>query len=87
MVTKFFKLQLKYPIKGDWVSMCRKDLKEMKIELTLNEIRTMPKESFIKQIKSKISEISLKYLLKKEVQKTHGNAKGVVLFVKNEDAR
>ena len=69
MVAKFFKLQLKYPIKGDWVSTCRKDLKEMKIELTLNEIRTMPKESFSKLIKSKISEISLKYLLKKRNSK------------------
>ena len=69
MVAKFFKLQLQQPIKGDWVSMCRADLSEMNIELTLNEIKTMPKERFLKIIKSKISEISLKYLLDKRKSK------------------
>ena len=52
MVAKFFKLQLQQPIKSDWVSMCRKDLNELNIELTLDEIKTMPKESFLKIIKS-----------------------------------
>ena len=69
IVAKFFKLQLQQPIKSDWVSMCRKDLKELNIELTLDEIKTMPKESFSKIIKSKISEISLKYLLSKRSSK------------------
>ena len=65
MVAQFFKLQTEQPIKGDWASMCRKDLKEMNIELDLKDIRKMPKESFSQMIKQKISEISLKYLLKK----------------------
>ena len=69
MVAKFFKLQLQQPMKGDWVSMCRKDLNEMNIELTLDEIKTMPKESFLKIIKSKISEISLIIFQIKEDQK------------------
>ena len=41
----------------------------MNIELTWNEIRTMSKESFRKLLKSKISEISLKYLLNKRSSK------------------
>ena len=65
----FFKLQTEQPIKGDWASMCRKDLKEMNIELDLKDIRKMPKESFSQIIKQKISEISLKHLLKKRNSK------------------
>ena len=57
------------PTKGDWVSRCRKDLKEMKIELTLNEIKMMPKENFLKMIKLRISDLSLNYLLKKRKSK------------------
>ena len=69
MVAKFFKLQLQQPLKGDWVSTCIKNLRDMNIELTWNEIRTMSKESFRKLLKSKISEISLKYLLNKRSSK------------------
>ena len=65
----FFKLQLMQPIKGDWMSRCRKDLKEMKIELTLNEIKMMPKENFLKMIKLRISDLSLSYLKKKRNSK------------------
>ena len=32
MVSKNFKLHLQQPVKGDWVSTCKKDLKELKIE-------------------------------------------------------
>ena len=69
MVAKFFKLQLEQPTKGDWVSTCINDLKEMNVELDLNEIRMMTKENFKKIIKMKISEISLEYLLRKRGSK------------------
>ena len=69
MVGNFFKLQIDQPVKGDWVSTVRKNLKEMNIGLTWNEIRMMSKDSFLKVIKTKISEISLKYLLNKRCSK------------------
>ena len=69
LVAKFFKLQLEQPTKGDWVSTCINDLKEMNVELDLNEIRMMTKENFKKIIKMKISEISLEYLLRKRGSK------------------
>ena len=64
-MAQFFKLQTEQPTKGDWASMCRKDLKEMNIGLDLNDIRKMSKETFSQMIKQRISEIALKYLLKK----------------------
>ena len=41
MVGNFFKLQIDKPVKGDWVSTVRKNLKEMNIGLSWNEIRMM----------------------------------------------
>ena len=69
MVANFFKLQLQQPIQGDWVSTCKKNLKEMNIGLTWKEIKMMSKESFHKMLKIKISKISLKYLLNKRSSK------------------
>ena len=69
IVSKFFKLQLQHPTKGDWVSTCKSDLNEMKIELSFQEIKAMSKESFTKMIKCKIPEIALKYLLEKRGSK------------------
>ena len=43
---KFFKLQLNNPIKGDWVTTCLNDLKELKIYETLEEIENMPRNKF-----------------------------------------
>ena len=69
MVAQFFKLQLEHPLKGDWVSTCKTDLKEMKIELGLNEIRIMAKDSFQKLVKTRMTEIALKYLSDKRGSK------------------
>jgi hypothetical protein len=38
LLSRFFKLQLAEPSKGDWVSNCIEDLKELEIEDSLEEI-------------------------------------------------
>ena len=43
MVFKFFKLQLEQPTRGDWVSSCKTDLKELGITQSLREIKEMSK--------------------------------------------
>ena len=37
---RFFNLQMNNPVKGDWVTTCMNDLKELKINLTLEEKST-----------------------------------------------
>ena len=69
LVFKFFKLQLQQPTKNDWVSTCKKDLEEMKINLKFEEIRMMSKENFANIVKSKIPEMAFKYLLNKRGSK------------------
>ena len=53
---RFFQAQLQIPTKGDWVSECRKDLTELEIEKTFEEIRKMSISQFKNLLKKKISE-------------------------------
>ena len=51
LLSKFFKLQLEFPTKGDWASTCMNDLKELEIQESLEEIRLMTKIQFPKILK------------------------------------
>ena len=58
-------LQLEKPSRGDWGSTCMKDLKELKIDLSLEEIKLMNKNKFTIILKQKIKENALEYLMKR----------------------
>ena len=45
---KFINLQFEKPSRGDWVSRCMKDLKELNIDLSLDKIKIMTKNKFTK---------------------------------------
>ena len=66
---KMLNLQLEKPSRGDWGSTCMKDLKELKIDLSLEEIKLMNKNKFTIILKQKIKENALEYLLKKHGSK------------------
>merc|ERR1712208_232329 len=66
---KMLSLQLERPSPGDWANTCQRDLKNINLLLTLDEIRTMPKENFLRLLKEKISDSALQYLLKKQWSK------------------
>ena len=68
-IYKFFRLQLDYPTKGDWVSRCLIDLSELKIKKTLNEIKQMPRIKFKNLIKIRIETNALEYLQNKRGSK------------------
>ena len=48
-VVKFFKLQLEQPCKGDWVSNCKRDLKELEISESFDGIKNMSKQKYKKK--------------------------------------
>ena len=66
LLKKFFYLQLDKPTRGDWASTCLKDLEELNISLSLEEIRLISKLRFSKMLKERISENFLKYLKRKQ---------------------
>ena len=68
-VYRFFKLQENHPIKGDWVSTCLRDLTELRISESIEEIKNMPRKIFKNLIKSRILENALEYLNRKRGSK------------------
>ena len=70
-------LQLENPTKGDWASTCLSDFKYINWNITLEEIRSITKQNFLRILKEKISIKALSYLLEKQGKKgseiTHSN--------------
>ena len=69
MISKFFKLQLENPVKGDWAEMCVDNLRDLKIEETLEEIKNMSEYKFKRILKEKIKMAALLYLTNKKRSK------------------
>ena len=68
-IQKFFLLQLKEPTRGDWASSCLKDLKDLEIKISLEEIKILTKTKFAKLLKEAIWPKALAYLVKKQGKK------------------
>ena len=51
---RFFKLQMNNPVKGDWVTTCMNDLKELKTNRTLDKIENMSRKEYKNIKKDKI---------------------------------
>ena len=64
MLYKVFMTQWKFPVKDDWTDMVKQDLKDLKIGLSLEEIRGKTEWSFKNLIKIKTKEYTLEFLLK-----------------------
>lgn len=63
MLFKVFSAQWKYPIKDDWTNTVQKDLKDLEINMSLEEIKLKSKISFKKLVKIKAKEYTMDYLL------------------------
>lgn len=79
MISKVFQLQLEQPSKGDWPSSCIKDLEELQIAMSFEEIKLISKNRFNKILNERIKEASLSYLTGK--QNTKG---GDIIYTKIE---
>ena len=53
------------PTKGDWASCCLKDLKDLDILCSLEDIQSMTYNQFKKQVKERVKENAYKYLMNK----------------------
>ena len=68
-VYKFFDAQEKNPKKGDWVSICKLNMKEINLGLTVQEIKEIKKTKFKIILKKKITEAAFEYLKRKQGKK------------------
>ena len=58
-------LQLENPVKGDWVSSCVKNMKNLDINLSFKNIEEMTEYRYTQLVKQKCKEGAYKYLMKK----------------------
>ena len=73
LLKRFFLLQLELPTKGDWASTCLKDLKELKIDLSLEDIKKISENKFRKLLKVRSRENAFIYLKGKQGTKGKEN--------------
>ena len=60
------KLQLEKPTRGDWASECFQDLKDFKIEESLEQIQKMTKYKFTQLLRQRTRNRALSYLTEKQ---------------------
>ena len=70
MLFKFFETQWKYTIKDDWTSQVQKDIEDLNVDMSLEEIKKKSEYSFKRYIKIKMKEYSLEYLLSQKEKHT-----------------
>ena len=69
LISKFLQLQLEQPTKGDWASTCLYDLKELQMNLTLEDIKLISEQKFRNMLKLKVKESAFRYLKEKQGSK------------------
>ena len=68
-IYKFLMLQFENPTRGDWASSCIDDMKNLKIELSLEDIQQLSKKQFCTMLKEAIQISAFEYLINKRGSK------------------
>ena len=76
LLRNVFDAQVNNPIGGDWVTQVEMDKKDLKLSLTFDQIRLIPKEQFNKIVKEKVKMKSFELLT--NIQATHSKTKNIV---------
>ena len=69
MLRDFFQVQWNDPCPGDWAETVKNDLRDVKIEKSLNDIKKMPKKRYEKLVKEKVEEYAFEML--QQSKKSH----------------
>ena len=69
LMFKFLQLQIQNPPKGDWASSCKENLKDLDLELSFDEIRTMPTTKYKRLVSAKLKPLAFTYLMSRRGEK------------------
>ena len=69
LIYRFLMLQFENPTRGDWASSCMKDMKDLNIEMSIEEIKQLTYNQFRNRIKHSIEQCAFKYLIAKRGSK------------------
>ena len=70
LLFKFFNAQLENPVKGDWSEQVLLDISEIDLQLTMQEIKNLSKESFRAKVKKAIERAALIWLIEEKGKKS-----------------
>ena len=73
LLSNVFRAQCDMPVKGDWITTVKEDLKELNINLSFDQIRLKTKDEFKATVKQIVREKALEYL--QNLQKKHSKSK------------
>ena len=78
LMYKFFEAQSQWPQKGDWISMVKKDVNEIELNLTFDEISVMSDYSYNTKVKNAIRKTAFNWLIteKNKPSSNGGTSKG-----------
>ena len=77
LLQRFLSAQQLWTGKHDWISQVRKNMSEIKLNLTDEQIKNMSKEFFKKQVKIKVEKLAITFL--KKLQHSHSKTSKLVL--------
>ena len=70
LLYKFYSVQKYSPSEGDWVHQVKKDMTDIKLQLSETEIKSLSKCQFQVIVKQKIERLAIEHLLSKRKQKS-----------------
>ena len=68
-ILSLFKAQNQNPVRGDWSEQIKSDMNEIKLQLSLEEIKSLSKESFRLKLKKVIYSAAFKWLMTEKESK------------------
>ena len=78
LISKVFWAQEGKPIKNDWVTTVKENLKELGLDyLSLKQIKSMKKSTFRALVKKKCRKMALEYLLKEKESRAKSKLKNL----------
>ena len=63
LLFRFFKAQLENPVKGDWSEQVLSDIREINLQLSMQEIKQLSREGFRVKVKKAIETAAFKWLI------------------------
>ena len=69
-MSRFFHAQLSNPVDGDWTKQVQKDLQDIDMNLSMNDIKSLSEDCLRTKVKNAISKAAFKWLTSEKLKKT-----------------
>ena len=62
LIRRFFDAMATNPIKGDWATSVKEDIKQLNMDINIDDVYTMPKHIFKLLVREKVRQAAYEYL-------------------------